>query len=624
MNSQEKYNLVEPAIANNASLCLDLATVLKASHTLSSEIDLDRLLSTLLGMMIENSGANYCVFVLRDSKDWIVKAIAKINSTGEYEFSLTSTALANTQAIPITLINIVKDSRKPATIFDFTSHPVIAADRYVQQHQPKSMFALPILHQGKLIGILYLENTLTTGAFTNDRIQLLNLLCTQAAISIENAQLYQQSHAYSQQLEQSLEKLQLSEARYRYLATATSHIIWLASPEGENLDTVHWRAYTGQSEAEVKGAGWLNALHPDDIEHTTQVWLNAVQTKSSYETEYRIRGADGVYRYFAVQGVPLLGEDGNVQEWIGTCTDIDARKRAEDQVRQKSQELEQTLQHLQTMQIQLVQNEKMSALGNLVAGVAHEINNPVGFLAGNIQPALDYINDLFGLIDLYQQQFPNPGENIEKEIETIELEYLREDLPKLIASMQAGVDRIRNITNSLRTFSRADRDYKVPFNLHEGIDSTLLILKHRLKANDTRPAIVVTTDYGNFPCVECFPGQINQVFMNLLANAIDALEEGNQGKTLSEINAYPNQISIRIIESGNYILVEIQDNGIGMTPEVQQRMFDHLFTTKGVGKGTGLGLAIARQIVEEVHGGKIIVDSLKGQGTKFSVFLPLG
>lgn len=624
--AEETINYSNQTISSSStspSVALDLSTILKASQILSSEIHLDQLLSTLFQMVIENAGANYCAFVLRDGKDWIVKAIAQVNSTGKYEFEITATLLAQSQSVPISLINIVKNTRKAATIFDVTTHPVIAADNYVQKYQPKSVFALPIIQQGKLIGILYLQNTLIVGAFTSDRIQLLNLLCTQTAISLENARLYQQLQNHTQQLEQSLEKLQLSEARYRYLTTATSQIIWLASPQGENLETVHWRAYTGQSEEEVKGTGWLNALHPDDIKHTNQVWLNAVKAKSLYLTEYRIRGADGIYRYFAVRGVPLLGEDGNVREWIGTCTDIDARKKAEDKLRQKSQELEKTLQELQVMQLQIVQNEKMSALGNLVAGVAHEINNPIGFLAGNIQPALDYIQDLFGLLDLYQEKFPDPGAEIEDEIETIDLDYVREDLPKLIQSMQTGVDRIRNITNSLRTFSRADRDYKVPFNLHEGIDSTLLILKHRLKANDTRPAIAVTTNYGEFPNVECFPGQINQVFMNLLANAIDALEEANQGRTLTEIQANPNQIKISTKQEGNYVIVQIQDNGIGMLEEVKQRIFDHLFTTKAVGKGTGLGLAIARQIVEEVHGGQIKVSSTLGQGTEFIVMLPL-
>ncbi|MCZ0900518.1 serine/threonine protein kinase, partial [Microcoleus sp. HI-ES] len=203
---------------------------------------------------------------------------------------------------------------------------------------------------------------------------------------------------------------------------------------------------------------------------------------------------------------------------------------------------EKTLRELQQAQIQLIQGEKMSALGNLVAGVAHEINNPVGFLAGNITPAVDYINDLFGLLDLYEQKYPQLDPEIQEEIENIDLEYIREDLPKLVSSMREGVKRIRDISTSLRTFSRADTNYPVACNIHDGIDSTIMILKHRLKASDTRPEIKVIREYGNLPPVECYAGQLNQVFMNLLGNAIDALEESNQGRNYAEI---VNKITIK-------------------------------------------------------------------------------
>ncbi|GAA6617746.1 hypothetical protein NUACC26_035570 [Scytonema sp. NUACC26] len=266
----------------------------------------------------------------------------------------------------------------------------------------------------------------------------------------------------------------------------------------------------------------------------------------------------------------------------------------------------------------------MSALGNLVAGVAHEINNPIGFIAGNIDPAKEYVKDLFGLLALYQEKFPHPGQDIEDEIEAIDLEYLRQDLPKLIESMKLGVERIRNISNSLRTFSRSDKDYKVLFDLHEGIDSTLLILKHRLKANDDRPGINIIKDYGNIPQVECFPGQLNQVFMNLLANAIDALEEYNRGRRFEKITANPNCITIQTtMKDEQYIMIRIADNGIGMTEQVKQSAFDYLFTTKAVGHGTGLGLAIVSQIIVERHGGTIEVNSVLGQGAEFAIVLPI-
>lgn len=296
----------------------------------------------------------------------------------------------------------------------------------------------------------------------------------------------------------------------------------------------------------------------------------------------------------------------------------------EQRVEERTAELARSLSLLQNTQLQLIQNEKMSALGNLVAGVAHEINNPVGFLSGNLQPAEEYVRDLIGLVDLYQQTYTNPTPEIQDQIEEIDLDYVREDLPKLLNSMKLGIDRIRNISISLRTFSRADKDYKVPFDIHEGLDSTLLILKHRLKANDHRPEIEVVKKYGDLPSIECFPGQLNQVFMNILANAIDALEEANLSRDSDAIKAKPNQISIEtIVIEGHTIQIHITDNGVGISEAVKSRIFDHLFTTKAVGKGTGLGLAIAHQIVVENHAGTIEVNSDPQQGTEFIITLPI-
>ena len=265
----------------------------------------------------------------------------------------------------------------------------------------------------------------------------------------------------------------------------------------------------------------------------------------------------------------------------------------------------------------------MSALGNLVAGVAHEINNPLGYIAGNLKPAQDYFKDLFQVIALDQKELPYPSATLQAFVEEIDLEYLQEDLPKLIDSMQEGVDRIHTISTSLRTFSRSDCDRPIPCNIHDGIDSTILILKHRLKANECRPEIEVITDYGDLPQVECFAGQLNQVFMNVLANAIDALEESNKGRSFAQVKANPNQITVKTQLSESQAVIRIQDNGVGMTEAVKQKIFEHLFTTKGVGQGTGLGLAIARQIAVQKHSGTLEVNSTLGEGTEFVISIPL-
>jgi signal transduction histidine kinase len=230
-----------------------------------------------------------------------------------------------------------------------------------------------------------------------------------------------------------------------------------------------------------------------------------------------------------------------------------------------------------------------------------KINNPVGFLQGNIEPAQEYVQDLFDLIDFLRQKCSKEdAEQILDKVEELDFDFIRSDLPDLLGSMNQGVERIKSISKSLRTFSRQDREQKVSFKLDEGIESTLLILKHRTKASEQRPPIQIIKDYQAIPQVPCFPGQLNQVFMNILANAIDAFDEANQGKSYCVIQENPNQIKISISQvNENQVQVQIQDNGCGMSPETKARIFEQGFTTKAVGKGTGLGMAIAHQIVTE-------------------------
>ncbi|NES96256.1 MAG: HAMP domain-containing protein [Desertifilum sp. SIO1I2] len=294
------------------------------------------------------------------------------------------------------------------------------------------------------------------------------------------------------------------------------------------------------------------------------------------------------------------------------------------QLSQHMQQLESTLEELHRTQGQMVQSEKMSALGQMVAGVAHEINNPVNFIHGNLSYIEQYLQDLLKIIHSYQHHYPHPSPSLQAELEEAELDFLVEDLQKILKSMKVGSDRIRNIVISLRNFSRLDEaEFKLA-DLHEGIDNTLMILQHRLKAQSDAPAIEVIKNYGQLPLVECYPGYLNQVFMNLLANAIDALEEAAQKKTREERHIQPGIIWISTQQTtDDWAKIMIADNGLGMSQPVRSRIFDPFFTTKPIGKGTGLGLPISYQIVTEKHNGKLECDSTPQKGTQFVIHIPI-
>ncbi|AFY57164.1 histidine kinase,HAMP domain-containing protein,histidine kinase [Rivularia sp. PCC 7116] len=294
----------------------------------------------------------------------------------------------------------------------------------------------------------------------------------------------------------------------------------------------------------------------------------------------------------------------------------------ERKVKQRTEKLATTLKELQYTQAQLIQQEKMSSLGQLVAGIAHEINNPANFIHGNLEYTKDYLQDLLNLVELYQSEYPNPTEIIEKEIQNIELEFLQEDLPKILDSMQTGSERIREIVKSLRTFSRLDEaDYK-KVDIHESIESTLMIIQSRLKANSERCEIKVVKNYDKLPLIECYAGQLNQVFLNLLFNAIDVIEEKINKTNNSPFLAPQISISTKLLNF-EQIAIYIADNGLGMTEEIREKIFNPFFTTKPVGKGTGLGLAVSYQVVVDKHHGELNCSSTPGEGTEFAIAIPV-
>ncbi len=449
------------------------------------------------------------------------------------------------------------------------------------------------------------------------------------------------------------EQLIKSEERWQLAIQGNNDGIWDWNIQtNEIFFSPRWKELLGYEHHEMPNHSdeWTSRIHPDDFDRvmaTNQDYLE--RHFLYYSIEYRLRCKDGTYKWVMCRGQALWDEEGKPVRIVGSTRDITQRKQAEEALqqseareREKATQLELTLGELKLTQAQLIQSEKMSSLGQMVAGVAHEINNPTSFIYGNLTPAREYFQDLIRLLEIYQQTYPNPTPEIQQVASEIDLEFVLEDWEKLITSMEMGAERIQEIVLSLRSFSRLDESELKPINIHEGIDNTLLILDHRLKEVGDRPEIKVIKDYGQLPPVTCYASQLNQVFMNLLNNAIDALEtqpsprkitistsvasrhcsvvSGNDQQTSNNVDA--QAASRRVQQITNYVVIRIADNGLGMPEAVQQQIFDPFFTTKPVGRGTGLGLSIAYQIVVKKHGGQLSCISTPGKGTEFIVEIP--
>ncbi|MBE9206650.1 AAA family ATPase [Nostoc sp. LEGE 06077] len=489
---------------------LDLASVIKASQALSGEIEMEQLLSKLLQVVMENAGASKSALILseNDNLELKVTAISASANFASISTQFPSISVESSKDVPIPLIKYVNRTREVFVVDDAKTVDFLTGDRYIIHNQPKSLLCIPIINQGKLLGILYLENNLTTGAFTRDRVEVLKLLTTQAAISLENAILYQDLAQANQNLEE----------------------------------------YSHSLEEKVEAR--THELH------------------------------------------------------------------------NKNQHLQQALQELQRTQTQLIQSEKMSSLGQMVAGIAHEINNPINFIHGNITHASEYVQDLLKLLVIYQHEYSNSSDLVQAKAAEIDVDFLAEDLPKILDSMKVGSSRIRNIVLGLRNFSRLDESEMKAVDIHEGIDNTLMILQHRLKEKNDSPEIEVIKEYAEIPKVSCYAGQLNQVFMNILSNAIDALDE----VMVNSQNELLTRPQIRICTSLidlNTLRISIADNGSGMTEAVKKKIFDPFFTTKPVGSGTGLGLSISYQVVVDKHKGQLTCDSNVGKGTEFVIEIPI-
>jgi signal transduction histidine kinase/GAF domain-containing protein len=635
------------SISSHSGL-LDLTTVLKASQALASEIVLDRLLEKLMKIAIENAGAQKGFLLMPKLGKLVIQAVASVESSDIKVEQCPTVAPA--EVLPITVINYVERTHSDVVLNDATQQGLFTDDPYIKRQQVRSALCTPILNQSKLVGILYLENNLTSEAFSPTRLEVLKILSSQAAISLENALLVanlsvakEQLEDYSQTLEVKVEErtqeLKTKEAKLQE-AQKLAHLgNWEFDLEENKLTWSEevFRIFDRDPQLlEPTVLEHKQQIHPDDL----QLWLKQleqiIRSGKSCEFELRILRPDRSVRYIFMKAQAIF-DAGKVIKLFGTIQDITERQLAQDtlrqseaQLREKATQLEVTLGELRSTQIQLIQTEKMSSLGQLVAGVAHEINNPINFIYGNVLHASDYSLDLLELIDIYQKSYPNPTSDIIAKTEDIDLGFIQEDLPKMLESMQVGVDRVRSIVLSLRNFSRLDEAEMKPVDIHSGIDSTLLILQHKVKKNADGTGINVIKNYGKLPKVSCYASGLNQVFMNVLSNAIDAVElgVGRQDKVaqlenpLSKVCERKIEIWTEVCDT-NFVKIHIADNGPGMREEVRSRIFDPFFTTKGVGKGTGLGLSISYQIVVEKHGGKLMCVSSPGEGAEFVIEIPL-
>ncbi len=487
-----------------------------------------------------------------------------------------------------------------------------------------SMLDVRIWSRGKVIGVVCCEHLGSLRQWTLEEENFISSITEFVRLVIESSD------------RKSVEAaLAVSKNQFRLVVEQTGQLIYVYELAQSHI---HWAGaieeITGYSVDEWQQfdlATWQAHIQHEDRPRVTFVWASVIQSKSQYQMEYRLQKKDGSYIYVEDRGKFLVNKITGTSCIAGTMSNISDRKTAEKalrqsevQLRQQTQTLEKALEELQRTQTQMIQSAKMSSLGQLVAGVAHEINNPVNFIYGNITPANDYIQDLLKLISLYHEYYPQPVAIIQAANKVIDIEFLMQDLPKLLSSMKMGAERIRQIVLSLRNFSRLDEAEYKAVDIHEGIDSSLLILKSRLKGQPGYPAIQVIKEYGDLPLVECYAGQLNQVFINILTNAIDVLEERDKKRLQEKIEESPSiiRISTQMLNEDK-IMIKISDNGMGIPEKIKQLIFNPFFTTKPIGKGTGMGMSISYQIITKNHGGRFYCISSSGQGTQFVIEIPL-
>jgi signal transduction histidine kinase len=427
-----------------------------------------------------------------------------------------------------------------------------------------------------------------------------------------------------------------SEARFRALTANVPGVLYQfrLSADGEPSFTFASSSCTAllevsPAELQADVSLLISRIHPEDLALFNSSVAASAQTLTDWHWQGRIALPSG--RLVWIQGAsrPKKLADGSIL-WDGLLMDITADKAAEaalqlseTQLRAQTQQLKATLKQLKQTQTKLIQSEKMSSLGQLVAGIAHEINNPVNFIHGNLTHAQSYIQDLLKMMRLYQKHYPVPAAEIQQLTDELELDYVLNDLPALLTSVQSGTHRIRQIVLSLRNFSRLDESVLKQANIHEGLESTLMILSNRLKATASRHLIEVVKAYENIPLVECYVSQLNQSFMSILVNAIDAIDGAAAAAIAASMPHKTYQIALQTFQKGAFVVIRITNNGPPIPAKTVRRMFDPFFTTKPVGKGTGMGLAISYQTVVSLHRGALEHSQTDDQRTVFTIEIPI-
>jgi two-component system NtrC family sensor kinase len=423
-------------------------------------------------------------------------------------------------------------------------------------------------------------------------------------------------------LQETLTALEASEEKFRSLVENANDLIYTHDRAGiVTYLSPHLQSMLGYEPEEVLGHNFAEYVYPEHLSRALEFHELIVTTGEKQSgLEFQMRRRDGSWCWLVCNTGILRNHQGEMVEFQGIARDISDRKIIEQQLIQQTEDLANTLEELSRTQSHLIQSEKMSSLGQLVAGVAHEINNPINFIYGNLNHANEYIQGLLELMQLYQQHYPNIVPAIQDQAEEIDLDFVINDLPKLMKSMRTGAERIQKIVLSLRTFSRMDEAERKSVDIHEGLDSALMILEHRLQETPDHPAVEIVKDYAPLPAIECCAGELNQAFMNILTNALEALEKTTQ-------NPRPTiHIATQLVNSPSdlpQVRINIKDNGEGIPEAIQPRIFDPFFTTKEVGKGTGMGLAISYQIIVDRHHGTLECISQPEQGTELIIQIPL-